>query len=131
MNSPLRILIIGDKIQAEDAIASVLDSSALDPICLPDIRECTSYLERPASILPGLVLLNPDQPDAMSLDLLRPLRAQHPHLLLAITGFVFTPAFIADASQPGVLLLRNPISPQDIEGRITRTRLEAPPSPPD
>jgi len=131
MNSPLRILIIGDKIQAEESIASVLDSSALDPICLPDIRECTSYLERPASILPGLVLLNPDQPDAKSLDLLRPLRSQHPHLLLAVTGFAFTPDFIADATQTGVLLLRKPISPQDIEGLITRIRLKAPPKPAD
>jgi two-component system, NtrC family, response regulator AtoC len=129
MNSPLRILIIGDKSQAEDDIASVLDSSALDPVCLPDAEACIRYMARQSTPAPGLVLSNPSEADRSSLHALRTLRAAHPHVLLAVTGYSFDPSFIEETSKAGVLLLRKPISPRDIEGLITRIRLNVPPAP--
>ncbi len=129
MNTPLRILILGDKAQAEDDIASVLATSALDPICIADDVECLKWIRRQETA-PGLVLLNPSSQDSGALESIRTLRAAHPHLLLAVTGYSFDPSFIQEAAENGALLLRKPISPQDIEGLITRIRLNTPAAPP-
>ncbi len=129
MNTPLRILILGDKAQAEDDIASVLATSALDPICIADDVECLKWIRRQETA-PGLVLLNPSNQDRGALDSIRTLRAAYPHLLLAVTGYSFEPSFIQEAAENGALLLRKPISPQDIEGLITRIRLNTPAGPP-
>ena len=123
MNSPLRILIIGSQSQAQDDIASVLDSSALDVVCAPDTAAGMQHIARHAPVAFGLVLLNPPQVDQKSLEALRTLRAAHRHLLLAVAGVVFEPEFIAEAAKSDALLLRKPISPEDIEGVITRIRL--------